>query len=67
MIILNLPSTDSDPLRLYADDTTLYASDVSQMALQFVVKKGLSRLSEWFEDKQCQDASPPYRSLQVQI
>lgn len=49
MIILNLPSTDSDPLRLYADDTTLYASDVSQMALQFVVKKGLSRLSEWFE------------------
>ena len=36
-------------LRLYADDTTLYASDVSPIALQFVVKKGLSRLSEWFD------------------
>ena len=35
-------------LRLYADDTTLYASDVSHIALQFVVSRGLSRLSEWF-------------------
>ena len=35
-------------LRLYADDTTLYASDVSPIALQFVVNRGLSRLSEWF-------------------
>ena len=35
-------------LRLNADDTTLYASDVSPIALQFVVNRGLSRLSEWF-------------------
>ena len=36
-------------LRLHADDTTLYASDVSPIALQFVVNQGLSRLSEWFD------------------
>ena len=36
-------------LRLYADDTTLYASDVSPIALQFVVNQGLSLLSEWFD------------------
>ena len=36
-------------LRLNADDTTLYASDVSPIALQFVVNWGLSRLSEWFD------------------
>ena len=33
---------------LYVDDTTLYASDVSPIALQFVVNQGLSRLTEWF-------------------
>ena len=38
-------------LRLYADDTTLYASYVSPIALQFVVNQGLSRLSEWFDAK----------------
>ena len=36
-------------LRLYADDTTLYASDVFPIALQFVVNRGLSRLSESFD------------------
>ena len=36
-------------LRLYADDTTPYASDVPPIALQFVVNRGLSRLSEWFD------------------
>ena len=36
-------------LRLYADDTTLYTSDVSPIALQFVVYQCLSRLSEWFD------------------
>ena len=36
-------------LRLYADDTTLYVSDVSPIALQFVLNQGLSRLSERFE------------------
>ena len=35
-------------MRLYADDTTLYASDVSPIAVQFVVNRGLSRLSEWY-------------------
>ena len=41
-------STDVS-LRLYADDTTLYVSDVSPIALQFVLNQGLSRLSEWFD------------------
>ena len=36
-------------LRLYADDTTLYASHISSIALQFVLNQGLSRLSEWFD------------------
>ena len=36
-------------LRLYADDTTLYTSDVSPIALQFALNQGLSRLSEWFD------------------
>ena len=36
-------------LKLYADDTTLYASDVSPIALQFVVNWGLSCPSEWFD------------------
>ena len=36
-------------LKLYADYTTLYASDVSVIALQFVVNRGLSHLSEWFD------------------
>ena len=36
-------------LRLYADDTTLFTSDVSPISLQFVVNQGLSRLSEWFD------------------
>ena len=30
------------PLRLYADDTTVHASDVSPIALQFVVNRGRS-------------------------
>ena len=36
-------------LRIYADDTTLYVSDVSPIALQFVLNQGLRRLSEWFD------------------
>ena len=32
-----------------ADHTTLYASDVSPIALQFVVNWGLSHPSEWFD------------------
>ena len=40
-------------LRIYADDTTLYVSDVSPIALQFVLNQGLSRLSEWFDATIC--------------
>ena len=58
-------------LRLYADDATLYASDVSPIALQVVVvSQGLSRLlvrCKLFVDKQFQDASPSDRSLQVRF
>ena len=35
--------------QFYADDTTLYATDASPIALQFAVNQGLSRLSEWFD------------------
>ena len=35
-------------LRLYGDDTTQYASDVSLMVLQFVINSDLSVLSRWF-------------------
>ena len=35
-------------LRLYADDTTEYASDVSPMVLQCVIKSDLGVLSRWF-------------------
>lgn len=36
-------------LRLYADDTTEYASDPSPMVLQYVINSDLSVLSSWFE------------------
>ena len=35
-------------LRLYADDTTEYASDVSPMVLQCVINSDLGVLSRWF-------------------
>ena len=35
-------------LRLYADDTTEYASDVSPMVLQCVINSELGVLSRWF-------------------
>ena len=35
-------------LRLSADDTTKYASDVSPMVLQCVINSDLSVLSRWF-------------------
>ena len=38
-------------LRLYADDTTLYASDVSPIALQFVVNRVLEIIASlWREN-----------------
>ena len=59
-------------LRLYADGTTLYASDVSPIALQSVVNRGSQPpvgvvRCKLFVDKQCQDASPSDRSLQVRF
>ena len=51
-LLFNIFINDTVPdvsLRLHADDTTLYASDVSPIALQFVVNQGLSLLSEWFD------------------
>ena len=37
-------------LRLYADDTTMYASDVSPLILEFVVNNGLEQLLSWFQE-----------------
>ena len=34
--------------RLFADDTTVYASDVSPIVLQFVINNDLNLLSTWF-------------------
>ena len=36
-------------LRLHADDTTEYASDVSPMVLQFLINFDLSVLSRWLK------------------
>ena len=36
-------------LRLYADDTTAYLSDVSPTILEFSFNKDLQTLSSWFE------------------
>ena len=36
-------------LRLYADDTTAYMSDVSPTILEFSFNKDLQTLSSWFE------------------
>ena len=44
---LNYFNTNTS-LRLYADDTTEYASDVSPVVLQFVINSDLSVLSRWF-------------------
>ena len=44
---LNYFNTNTS-LRLYADDTTEYASGVSPVVLQFVINSDLSVLSRWF-------------------
>ena len=44
---LNYFNTNTS-LRLYADDTTEYASDVSPVVLQFAINSDLSVLSRWF-------------------
>ena len=38
-------------LRLYADDTTEYASDVSPMVLEYTINEDLKIVSSWFESK----------------
>lgn len=54
-------------LRLYADDTTMYASDVSPMVLEFIMNKGHERLSSWFRENYLvinnKDASNTHWSL----
>ena len=37
-------------LRLYADDTTAYASDTSPTVLEFIINNDLCLLSSWFDD-----------------
>ena len=37
-------------LRLYADDTTSYAADVSPTVLEFIINEDLKILSTWFKD-----------------
>jgi len=37
-------------IRLYADDTTTYAADVSPTVLEFIVNNDLKTLSSWFKD-----------------
>ena len=46
---LNYSVSDTS-LRLYADDTTEYASDMSPIILQFTINKDLALLSTWFEE-----------------
>ena len=41
-------------LRLYADDTTAYLSDVSPTILEFSFNKDLQTLSSWFESNHFQ-------------
>ena len=36
-------------IRLYADDTTDYASDISPMVLEYTINLDLDCLSRWFE------------------
>ena len=35
-------------LRLYADDTTTYASDVNLTTLELTINQDLDKLSSWF-------------------
>jgi hypothetical protein len=47
-------------IRLYADDTTLYCSDVDQAALAYRVNQGVDSLTEWFNGNgngECQEDS----------
>ena len=50
---LNLQVTNSS-LRLYADDTTEYASDASPPVLEYIINSGLHILSTWLRQNYLQ-------------
>ena len=52
-------------LRLYADDTTAYLSDVSPTILEFSFNKDLQTLSSWFESNHLTANSTKTQSLSV--
>ena len=37
-------------LRLYADDTTAYASDTSPLVLEYIINADLQSVCKWFEN-----------------
>ena len=37
-------------LRLYADDTTAYASDTSPLVLEYIINSDLQSVCKWFEN-----------------
>ena len=52
-------------LRLYADDTTAYLSDVSPTILEFSFNKDLQTLSSWFESNHLTVNSTQTQALSV--
>ena len=52
-------------LRLYADDTTAYLSDVSPTIVEFSFSKGLQTLSSWFESNRLTVNSTKTQALSV--
>ena len=52
-------------LRLYADDTTAYLSDVSPTILDFFFNKDLQTLSSWFESNHLTVNSTKTQALSV--
>ena len=52
-------------LRLYADDTTGYASNVSPMILEFLINSDLSLLSKWFKFNYLQINSTKSRAMPI--
>ena len=49
IFINDLSCVLSFSLKLYADDTTAFLSDVSPTILQFSIDKDLQTLSSWFD------------------
>ena len=44
-------------LRLYADDTTAYASDTSPLVLEYIINSDLQSVCKWFENN-CLNINP---------